>query len=107
MVSTLHQEEKGPDVNVASHLLIDLFEHSIDAAVVVSNDSDLKFPVHFARQHVRVGHINPHPGYFAGDLTGRPDEGKSGHWWRKPHTGDFTTRQTPEEAGGYRRPETW
>lgn len=107
MVSTLHQEEKGSDVNVASHLLVDLLQESIDAAVVVSNDSDLKFPIHFARQHIHVGHVNPHPGYFAGDITGTPDDGKGGHWWRKLHPGDFTAHQLPDEAGGYQRPAKW
>ena len=107
MVSTLHQEEKGTDVNVASHLLIDVLQGDVDAAVVVSNDSDLKFPVHFARQRVHVGHVNPHGGYFAGDLTGVPDEGKGSHWWRKLHAGDFTTHQLPATVAGYTRPPKW
>lgn len=107
MVSTLHQEEKGTDVNVASHLLVDVLEGSVDAAVVVSNDSDLKFPVHFARQRVHVGHVNPHGGYFAGDLAGGPSEGRGDHWWRKLHRGDFTGHQLPPVAGGYRCPAKW
>lgn len=107
MVSTLHQEEKGSDVNIASHLLVDLLGGSIDAAVVVSNDSDLKFPIHFARQRIHVGHVNPHGGPFAGDLAGRKDEGAGDHWWRKLHPGDFTDHQLAEDAGGYRRPAKW
>lgn len=34
-------EEKGSDVNVGSHLLRDVLTDRIDAAIVVSNDSDL------------------------------------------------------------------
>lgn len=80
MVSTLHQEEKGTDVNIASHLLVDVLTGAVDAAVVVSNDSDLKLPVHFARDRLPIGHINPAGGYFAGDLTGNPDDGVGRHW---------------------------
>jgi hypothetical protein len=45
MVRYLRLEEKGSDVNVASHLLLDVLSGTIDAAVVVSNDSDLAFPI--------------------------------------------------------------
>ncbi|CAN5752185.1 hypothetical protein BH24ACT4_BH24ACT4_14410 [soil metagenome] len=38
-------EEKGSDVNLASWLLMDAFRGRYDAAVVVSNDSDLVEPV--------------------------------------------------------------
>jgi uncharacterized LabA/DUF88 family protein len=41
MVSVARREEKGTDVNVASHLLIDVLTGAVDAAVIVSNDSDL------------------------------------------------------------------
>jgi hypothetical protein len=49
MVSVADREEKGSDVNVATHLLIDIYEQRIDAAIVVSNDSYLALPVHHAR----------------------------------------------------------
>jgi hypothetical protein len=55
MVSYAHREEKGSDVNVASHLLVDVLSGDVDAAIVVSNDSDLKFPVRYARTRVPVG----------------------------------------------------
>jgi hypothetical protein len=42
-------EEKGSDVNVASRLLIDVLTDRIDAAIVFSNDSDLRFPLEQAR----------------------------------------------------------
>jgi uncharacterized LabA/DUF88 family protein len=34
-------EEKGSDVNIASHLIIDAYENKFDVAIVISNDSDL------------------------------------------------------------------
>lgn len=107
MVSTLHQEEKGTDVNVASHLLIDVLQRTVDAVVVISNDSDLKLPVHEARTRVPVGHVNPSGGLFAGDLTGRPSDGAGDHWWRKLGPGDFCGHQLPDPAGGYTKPASW
>lgn len=55
-------EEKGSDVNLASHLLIDGFRARYDLAVVISNDSDLKEPVRFVREDLKapVGVLNPH-----------------------------------------------
>ncbi len=55
-------EEKGSDVNLASHLLVDGSRARYDLAVVISNDSDLKTPVEIVRQvyDAGVGIINPH-----------------------------------------------
>ena len=107
MVSTLHQEEKGTDVNVASHLLMDVLGGGVDAVVVVSNDSDLKLPVHTARTRVPVGHVNPRGGLFAGDLTGAQSEGAGAHWWRKLGPGDYLDHQLLDPAGDYSRPVGW
>jgi hypothetical protein len=38
-------EEKGSDVNIATYLLLDAFQHSYEAAAVLSNDSDLIEPI--------------------------------------------------------------
>ena len=43
-------EEKGSDVNLASHLLVDGFLGAYDVAVVVSNDADLLEPVRLVRK---------------------------------------------------------
>lgn len=55
-------EEKGSDVNLASHLLLDAFTGKFDVAVLITNDSDLAEPVRIVRQVVNlpVGIINPH-----------------------------------------------
>ncbi|QRP45507.1 hypothetical protein [Amycolatopsis sp. FDAARGOS 1241] len=60
-----HGEEKGPDGNVASHLLLDLLHKRVAAVVVISDDSDLAFPVQQARQLVPAGVINPTRDYVA------------------------------------------
>ncbi len=101
------REEKGSDVNVASHLLLDLLHARIDAAVVISNDSDLAFPVAQARDLVPVGLVNPTRGYPAGALNDRPHRGVGGHWWYQLATGDLTCAQLPDPAGRYRKPPGW
>ena len=57
-VDVLDSEEKGSDVNLATYLLFDAFNQEYDAAVVVSDDSDLAEPIkivrHHFRKHVRV-----------------------------------------------------
>jgi hypothetical protein len=107
MVSYLHLEEKGSDVNVASHLLVDVLEGTVDAAVVVSNDSDLAFPVKATRGRVPLGMVNPRDGYFAGDLTGSKNDGVGNHWWRKMNAHLYRNHQLPEPAGGYTKPPGW
>jgi uncharacterized LabA/DUF88 family protein len=49
-------EEKGSDVNLATHLLLDAFRDDFEAAVIVSNDSDLAEPIKVTRHelHKRV-----------------------------------------------------
>jgi len=51
-------EEKGSDVNIATHLLVDAFDKDFDAAVVISDDSDLVEPIDIVRRklglHVTV-----------------------------------------------------
>lgn len=58
-------EEKGTDVNLATHLVYDACSDAFDVAAVVSNDSDLVMPILFARQKCgkTVGVLNPqkHP----------------------------------------------
>ena len=44
-VRVMKTEEKGSDVNLATHLLMDAFDDLFDVAVIISNDSDLKEPI--------------------------------------------------------------
>jgi hypothetical protein len=55
-------EEKGSDVNIATHLLVDGFRDDYELAVVVSNDSDLLEPIKFVIRDLGkpVGLLNPH-----------------------------------------------
>ena len=45
LVKVVKNEEKGSDVNLATWLLIDAFDKAFDAAVVITNDSDLAEPI--------------------------------------------------------------
>ena len=62
IVRVRRTEEKGSDVNLASYLLLDCFDHDFDEAVVISNDSDLATPIRIVRDRFskRIGVINPH-----------------------------------------------
>ena len=63
MVQVHDTEEKGSDVNLATCLLTDYFleRQEYDAAVVVSNDSDLAMPIARLRElGFPIGVLNPH-----------------------------------------------
>lgn len=61
--AVIKTEEKGSDVNLATHLLWDGFRSLYEAAVLVTNDSDLLEPVVIVRNELKrtVGILNPHP----------------------------------------------
>jgi NYN domain len=108
LIATVRKrEEKGSDVNVATHLLVDVLEKRIDAAIVVSNDSDLAFPIRIARLHVPVGVINPSQKPLAGDLKGLPTDGVGQHWWRRLDVNDVIASQLPDPVAAINRPKTW
>ena len=46
-------EEKGSDVNIASEILIDAYENKYDAAVLISNDSDLTRPIQYVKKKLK------------------------------------------------------
>ena len=53
--------EKGSDVNLATHLLSDAYEGRFAAAVVITGDSDLVAPIRLVAQNLglTVGILNP------------------------------------------------
>ena len=54
-------EEKGSDVNIAAHLINDGYKKEYEAAVLVTNDSDLLEPIRIVRLELGlpVGLLNP------------------------------------------------
>jgi hypothetical protein len=61
MVEVIKTEEKGSDVNLASHLLFDACQDSYELGIVISDDSDLVEPIRLIRKHLgkKVGVLSP------------------------------------------------
>ena len=57
----MKSEEKGSDVNLAAYLLVDAFDDDYEAAVVVSNDSDLAEPIRLVRGKFKKAVLVLHP----------------------------------------------
>ncbi len=70
----LRTDEKGSDVNLAVRLVHEAHQGLFDAAVVVSNDSDLVAPIRLVRQDLKktVGLVNPHQ-FPSKDLVANAD----------------------------------
>ena len=60
-VEIWNTEEKGTDVNLASHLLMDGVDSDYEQAIVISNDADLSLPIGMVRDRLRlsIGIVNP------------------------------------------------
>jgi len=87
--------------------LVDVLTGAVDAAVVISNDSDLGFPVSYARARVPVGLLNPSANYLAGALRARPSVGAGNHWWQQLSATDLRSCQLANPVGGLARPVGW
>ena len=101
-------EEKGSDVNLASHLLLDAFRGAFDVAVVISNDADLLEPVRMAREELgqTVGVLRVEGGQRRCIFSGRVD------FIRTVRRGHFAAAQLPPEltdSHGHRisKPREW
>ena len=99
-------EEKGSDVNLASYLLLDAFDKDCDAALVVSNDSDLLEPIRIAKRNFRmtVGLACPHrnPAAVLAKEVGfiRPIRGGMLQGSQFPHT-------LTDTSGQFSKPPSW
>ena len=51
-VEVIRTEEKGSDVNLATHLLWDGFQDDYECAVIISNDSDLAEPIRVVKNEL-------------------------------------------------------
>lgn len=105
MVGVSIREEKGSDVNLASHLLTDALTGAMDAAVVISNDSDLEFPVREVRARMPVGTVSPY-GPVHGSLRPVMTPG-CGHWFHQLDLAQLAACQLPDEVAGIKRPRKW
>ena len=72
-VQVLKTEEKGSDVNLGCHALLDALRNRVDTVVLISNDSDLLEPIRLIKNETssRVGVINPHSVYKRSEVLHR------------------------------------
>jgi uncharacterized LabA/DUF88 family protein len=105
-VEVIITEEKGTDVNLATHLVYDACSDAFDVAAVLSNDSDLVTPIVFAREKCGkvVGVINPQRNPARALL-------KNASFYKKLRTGVLAASQLPpivEHAGRrLEKPRGW
>ena len=107
IVKVIKTEEKGSDVNLATHLLIDGFTGQYHAAIVVSNDSDLVAPILYVRDILGfpVMVLNPD------DSTTSKVLARSSSGVRHIRKGVLSISQFPTELtdrkGKFYKPNTW
>lgn len=107
-VEVIKTEEKGSDVNLATHLLMDAFAQDCDVAVVISNDGDLKEPMQMARQRlgIKIGVVNPQAnGNKSRALASACD------FYKAVRESALRQSQFPAQMrdarGGFHKPPTW
>ncbi len=109
IVEVIKTEEKRSDVNFGAYLVADAARQDCEAAVMITNDSDLAEPIYLARNwfKVPVGIINPSPrNPFSKDLLAeRP------LFTKRIRPSVLRTCQFPDRLldrhGAFRRPAKW
>ena len=102
----LKTEEKGSDVNIASHLVNDAHNGDFEVAVLITNDSDLLTPMRIVRRelHLPVGIINPYH-RFARVLA------REASFKKKIRAGVLASSQFPntlhDALGTFHKPASW
>lgn len=105
-VRVLKDEEKGSDVNLATHLVRDGFRGAFEVAVVISNDSDLLEPIRVVRYELGlpIGILNPHK---------KPSRALSPHvtFFKQIRPGHLKRSQFPsiltDNVGTFTKPRSW
>lgn len=99
-------EEKGSDVNLASHLLRDAYLRRFEVAVLITNDSDLAEPVRIVSQEVGlpIGILNPHQ-FHSRELT------QYATFVKRIRQGELASSQFPasltDRKGTFTKPHGW
>jgi uncharacterized LabA/DUF88 family protein len=115
-IEVFKTEEKGSDVNLAAHLLIDGVRDRYDCAIVVSGDSDLATPIRMVRDELRkpIGVLNPQrlsgpdrrPERKSAGLKAVATFYKKGLTWSQLERAQFTD-QIANTHGVIHRPRQW
>ncbi len=110
-VNVIKTEEKGSDVNIATHMLHDGYQGVYEAAIVISNDSDLVEAIKIVRNELNKAVIVLNP--FSDPLKGRPSvELQKFATFVKPiRQGVLAASQFPDplkdRTGTFHKPPTW
>jgi uncharacterized LabA/DUF88 family protein len=103
----IRTDEKGSDVNLATHLLWDAFRGEFEQAVLVTNDSDLLEPIRIVREELGlpVGILNPHP------RTSRVLLPPAVNFVKRIRSGPLSASQFPnqlrDQHGAFTKPPAW
>jgi hypothetical protein len=104
--NVIKTEEKGSDVNIATHLLVDGFKGDYELAVVISNDSDLVLPIRFVVEELKkpVGLLNP-------QRNPSVELSKYATFIKQIRAGTLARSQFPptltDASGNFSKPPTW
>jgi hypothetical protein len=106
MVDVIKTEEKGSDVALGALLVAHGYQGRYEAAIVVSNDSDLVLPIRIVREELGlpVGVLNPHK-TFSVELS------KVASFRKQLRKGVLAAAQFPQtltdEHGTITKPASW
>ena len=106
-VKVLKTEEKGSDVNIASHLIHDGHQGAYDGAVLITNDSDLSEPMRIVSQELGrpVAILNPYSKRASRALT------KYASFTKSIRKGVLGLSQFPDtmkdSTGTFHKPKKW
>ncbi len=106
-VRVIKTEEKGSDVNLATHLLVDGFQNAYELAVIVSNDSDLLLPIRFVTEELGkpVGLLNPQKKHPSAALAPHV------RFIKQIRSGTLAKSQFPptvtDRSGAFSKPASW
>ena len=109
-------DEKGSDVNLAAHLLLDGFRNHYECAIVVTGDSDLVTPIKMVRNELKkpVGVLNPQrlsgpncrPERKSAGLQHAASFYQNGVTWAQLVAAQFPSPMT-DATGAFHKPATW
>ena len=104
-------EEKETDVNIATHIIYDCCKKNIGSIVLLSNDTDLKLPLWFARKKLkkRVIVITPteiEKGVII-PLDAHQDLQKISNKTISLTESDLKNNQFPDVVNGISKPKSW
>ena len=106
-VEVIKTEEKGSDVNIATHLLYDGVKNAYGVAILISNDSDLVEPINIVKKdlHMAVIVLNPNLVYPSQELK------KSATFVKDIRQGVLAASQFPntmqDKNGTFTKPASW